>query len=106
MDIKNPNAPCMCFYIILWNINKAKKHAINDKLQGSVATYLKCGGVISNLIKNVLFLSPVSESFFESVNIWERYNSQQCWVADIVESLGEVQGYDNDIWVGLAEADW
>ena len=25
--------------------------AINDKLQGSVATYLRCGGVVSNQIK-------------------------------------------------------
>ena len=27
------------------------KQAINDKLQGSVATYLRCGGVINNQIK-------------------------------------------------------
>jgi len=28
------------------------KQAINDKLQGSVATYLRCGGVVNNQIKN------------------------------------------------------
>ena len=27
------------------------KQAINDKLQGSVATYLRCDGVVNNLIK-------------------------------------------------------
>ena len=27
------------------------KQAISDKLQGSVATYLKCGGVVNNQIK-------------------------------------------------------
>jgi len=27
------------------------KQAINDKLQGSVATYLRCGGVVNNQIK-------------------------------------------------------
>jgi len=27
------------------------KQAINDKLQGSVATYLTCGGVVNNQIK-------------------------------------------------------
>jgi len=27
------------------------KQAINDKLQGSVATYLRCGGVVDNQIK-------------------------------------------------------
>jgi len=28
------------------------KQAINDRLQGSVATYLRCGGVVNNQIKN------------------------------------------------------
>ena len=31
--------------------------AINDKLQGSVATYLRCGAVVNNYIKKGLFLS-------------------------------------------------
>ena len=31
--------------------------AINDKLQGSVATYLRCGGVVTNQIKKGLLLS-------------------------------------------------
>jgi len=30
---------------------------INDKLQGSVATYLKCGGVVNNIIKKGLLLN-------------------------------------------------
>ena len=33
------------------------KQAINDKLQGSVATYLRCAGVVNNHIKKTLFLS-------------------------------------------------
>jgi len=33
------------------------KQAINDKLQGSVATYLKCGGAVNNQIKKGLLLS-------------------------------------------------
>jgi len=33
------------------------KHAINDKLQGSVATYLRCGGVVNNQNKKGLLLS-------------------------------------------------
>jgi len=33
------------------------KQSINDKLQGSVATYLRCGGVIDNQIKKGLLLS-------------------------------------------------
>jgi len=33
------------------------KQAINDKLQGSVATYLRCGGAVNNPIKKGLLLS-------------------------------------------------
>jgi len=33
------------------------KHAINEKLQGSVATYLRRGGVANNEIKKGLLLS-------------------------------------------------
>jgi len=55
MDIKHP-------------IGSAKQ-AINDKLQGSVATYLTCwGGVVNNHIKKGLLLS-LRVKFFKSVNI-------------------------------------
>jgi len=33
------------------------KQAINEKLQGSVATYVKCGGAVNNQIKKNLLLS-------------------------------------------------
>ena len=33
------------------------KQAINDKLQGNLATYLMCGGVVNNQIKKGLMLS-------------------------------------------------
>jgi len=33
------------------------KQALNDKLQGSVATYLGCGGVINNQINKGLLLN-------------------------------------------------
>jgi len=33
------------------------KQAINDKLQGSVAVYLRCGEVVNNQIKKSLLLS-------------------------------------------------
>jgi len=36
----------------MWN-NYVRKQTINDKLQGSVATYLRRGGVVNNQIKNV-----------------------------------------------------
>ena len=40
------------------------KQAINDKLQGSVATYLMCGGVVNNQIKKDLLLT-VRVKFFK-----------------------------------------
>ena len=33
------------------------KQANKDKLQGSVATYLRCGGVVNNQIKKGLLLA-------------------------------------------------
>jgi len=39
------------------------KQAMNDKLQGSVATYLKCGGVVNNQNEKGLLLS-VPVKFF------------------------------------------
>jgi len=45
------------------------KQAINDKLQGSVATCLRCGVVVNNQINKGLLLS-LSDNFFELMNIW------------------------------------
>ena len=53
MAIKHPTAPCVCCYTTLMSA----KQAINDELQGSVATYLRCGGVVNNQIKKGSFLS-------------------------------------------------
>ena len=39
------------------------KQAINDKLQGNVATYLRCGGVVNNQIKTGLLLSLRLKTF-------------------------------------------
>ena len=53
MYVKNPTASCVCCYTTLMSA----KQAINDKLQGSVATYLTCGGVVNNQIKKGLLLT-------------------------------------------------
>jgi len=52
------------------------KQAINDKLQGSVATYLRCGGVVSSQINKGLLMS-LSLKFFKSVILWQLYK-QEC----------------------------
>ena len=41
------------------------KQAIKDKLQGSVATHLSCGGVVNKQIKKGLLLSQGVEFFFK-----------------------------------------
>jgi len=46
------------------------KQALNSKLQGSVATRFRCGGVVNNQIKKGLLLSVW-------VNIWQNYK-QEC----------------------------
>jgi len=52
----------------LWNIN-VRIQAINDKLQGSVATCSRCGVVVNNQIKKGLLLSLSVKRFLKSVNI-------------------------------------
>jgi len=47
-----------------------------DKLQGNVATYLRCGGIVNNQIKKGLLLS-MSVIFFKSVNIWQSYKQER-----------------------------
>ena len=61
----------------MWNIKSAKQ-AINDKLQGSVATCFRYGGVVNNQVKNGLLLSVRAKFiFFKSVIIWQSCK-QEC----------------------------
>jgi len=64
-------------YIVkLWLIN-VRKQATNDKLQGNVATYLRCGGVVNNQIKKGLLLSLSAKRFYKSVNICQSYQQER-----------------------------
>jgi len=56
------------------------KEAINDKLQGSVATYLRCGGVVNNQIKKGLLLS-LSVKFFLNLRIFGKVTSKNVIVS-------------------------
>ena len=53
------------------------KQAINDKLQGSVATYLGCDGVVNNQIKNGLLLSLWGIFFNRWVLFWQSYRQER-----------------------------
>jgi len=61
MDIKNMHlayvATLPCGTLM------SAKQAINDKIQGSVATFLRCGGVVNNQIKKNLLLSLCGKKF-------------------------------------------
>jgi len=46
------------------------KQALYDKLHGSLAAYLRCGGVVNKQIEKGLLLS-LRMIFFKSVNIWQ-----------------------------------
>jgi len=52
MDTKNLTTPCICCHTTLWNTN-VRKQAINDKLHGSVATYLRPGGLSMTKVREV-----------------------------------------------------
>ena len=41
------------------------KQAFNDKLQGRVVTYLRCGGVVNNQVKTGFIAESVSEQNFK-----------------------------------------
>jgi len=52
------------------------KQANNDKVQGSVATYLTFGGVVNNQIKKCVLLSLRLKKLI-SVNIWKSYKQER-----------------------------
>jgi len=57
------------------------KQAINEKLQGSVGTYLRCGGIVNNQIKKGLLPSLWMKKKLKSVNIWQSYKQERdCFV--------------------------
>ena len=53
------------------------KRTVNNKLQGSVAMYLKCGGLDDNQIKKGLLLSLSLKKILKSVNIRQSYRQER-----------------------------
>ena len=51
------NLPPHLAYVATLPCETLAKQSTNDKLQGSVATYSRCGGVVNNQIKKGLLLS-------------------------------------------------
>jgi len=53
------------------------KQALNDELQGSVAAYLRCGGVVNNQIRKSLLLSLCVKKISNRVNILQSYKQER-----------------------------
>jgi len=53
------------------------KQEINNKLQGSAAKYLRCGGVVNDQIKKALLLNLTVKRILKSVNIWQSYKQER-----------------------------
>ena len=51
-----------------------------DNLQGSVATYLRCGGIVNDHIKRGLLLSPPVNKQVKSANIRQSYKQEDGWL--------------------------
>jgi len=60
----------ICCHTTSWSII-ARKQTTNDKLRRTVATYLRCGGVVINQITKCVLLS-LPATLFKSANTWPR----------------------------------
>jgi len=70
------------------------KQAINDKLQGSVAIYLKCGGVVENQIKKDLLLN-VRMNFF-SIGEYLATLQARAWLSHALCAPGQHTAKDEE----------
>ena len=80
------------------------KQALNDKLQGSVATHLRCGGVVNNQNKKGLLLSLWVKKI-KSVNIWQSYKQERDCLVHFLRLLavcwsGAQSAWDNHALAG------
>jgi len=64
-----------CETSISENYRKFDACIVNNKLQGSVATRLRCGQLFSNYFSTGL-LSLLVKQFLKSVNIWRSYRQE------------------------------
>ena len=77
------------------------KQAINDKVQGSVAAYLRCAGVVNNQIKKGLLLSLR----VKKINIWKSYNQKRvCYVHFLNHLLAVCWPDAQSVWDNQAVA--
>jgi len=56
-------------------LKASRKQAVNDKYQGSVAIYVRRGGLVNNQIKKGLLRSVSVKNCLKLVNIWQSKNA-------------------------------
>jgi len=84
---KDPTAPFLYVATLPRETLMSAKRVINDKLQGSVATYLRWDGVINNQIKKGLLLSLWVNKKLKSVNIWQSYKQERDYFVHFLRLL-------------------
>jgi len=67
----------MCCYTAIETLKSAKQ-AMNDKLQGSVATYSSCGGVVNNQKFERFIVECVSEKIFNIGEYLAKLQARAC----------------------------
>jgi len=94
----------LCYATNLWNVNVSKT-AINDKLQGSVAKYLRCGGVVNNQIKRRFLLSLRVKKKLKSARIRQSNKQERDCLVHFLRLLavcwpGAQSSRDNHVLAG------
>jgi len=77
MDIKKIPSHLAYVAILPCETLMSAKQAINDKLQCSVATHLRCGRVVNKKINKGLLLSLKVKKCLKSVNTWQSYKHER-----------------------------
>ena len=69
-----------CKTLVSENAWKSQANKVtNDKLQGTVVTYLRCGGIVNNQIKAGLLLCLPVKKLLKSLNILHSYGKTVEW---------------------------
>ena len=82
-EVTYPNLNALLYYFQSCDLSLITIHKLDCRnfteihiSQGSVATYLRCGGILKcEFVANLSLSLPVKE-FWKSVNVWERYGQE------------------------------
>jgi len=84
-------------YLVIETLMSVKQ-AINDKLHGSLAAYLRCGWVVDNQIKKGLLLSLRVKKVLKLVNIWQTYKQERDCLVHFLRLLAVCWPWAQSVW--------